>query len=201
MNSDPFRQLARLAGHLPDVPQVRAYQEFIWSLRRALLARAESVEIGHDTRVDARFYYPAGLRMRIGPGVHIKRDVRVGWEHESKSKGELVIGDGAHVLSGVRIDCTASVSIGPGSHLGRLSSVFTHRHAVDRRDVRVLEAPIETAPVVIGDDVMIFSDVVVLPGVTIGHGAVVAIRSVVTRDVESYTTMAGVPAAKVGHRV
>ena len=201
MNTDVFRQIARLAAHLPDVPQLPSYQRLIWRLRRTLLAHANGVVIGHDTRIDARFYYPAGLRVRLGPGVHVKRDVRMGWEHGADARGELKIGEGTQVLSGVRIDCTAPVTIGAGSHLGRDSAVFTHRHAVDRRNVRVLEAPIETAPVVIGDDVMIYSDVVVLPGVHIGDGAVIAVRSVVTRDVESYATMAGVPAAKVGKRV
>jgi acetyltransferase-like isoleucine patch superfamily enzyme len=63
-----------------------------------------------------------------------------------------------------------------------------------------LRSAITTSPVTIGDDVMIYSDVVILPGVTIGDGAVVAVRSVVTGDVEPYTVVAGVPARKIGER-
>ncbi|NBX47330.1 MAG: hypothetical protein EBT22_09120 [Chloroflexi bacterium] len=47
---------------------------------------------------------------------------------------------------------------------------------------------------------MIYNDVVILPGVTIGNGAVVAIRSVVTRDVAPYAIVAGSPARVVGTR-
>ncbi|NCA12921.1 MAG: hypothetical protein EBS89_02110 [Proteobacteria bacterium] len=47
---------------------------------------------------------------------------------------------------------------------------------------------------------MIYNDVVILPGVTIGDGAVVAIRAVVTRDVQSGAVVAGVPARVVGRR-
>ena len=64
----------------------------------------------------------------------------------------------------------------------------------------MLDAPITVAPVAIGDDVMIYNDVVILPGVTIGNGAVVAIRSVVTRDVAPYAIVAGSPARVVGTR-
>ena len=47
---------------------------------------------------------------------------------------------------------------------------------------------------------MIYSDVVILPGVTIGDGAVVGVRSVVTKDVEPYAIVAGVPAVRTGER-
>ena len=140
---------------MPDVPQVRRYQQAIWTLRRLLLARASDLEIGTGVRIDARFYHPRGLAVRLGPEVRIKRDVRAGWEAG---------------------------------------------HAVERRDGPVLEAPIEIGPVEIGDDVMIYSDVVILPGVTIGDGAVVGIRSVVTKDVDPYAMVAGVPAERIGQR-
>ena len=64
----------------------------------------------------------------------------------------------------------------------------------------VLDAPIWTKPVDVGADVIIYSDVVILPDVTIGDGAVVAVRSVVTSDVEPYAMVAGTPARKIGER-
>jgi chloramphenicol O-acetyltransferase type B len=54
--------------------------------------------------------------------------------------------------------------------------------------------------VTIGDDVMLYSEVVVLPGVTIGEGAVVGVRAVVTRDVAPYAVVAGIPARVIGSR-
>ncbi len=54
--------------------------------------------------------------------------------------------------------------------------------------------------VVIGDRVWIAYRAVILPGVTIGEGAVVAAGAVVNRDVEPYAIVAGVPAKKVGER-
>lgn len=49
----------------------------------------------------------------------------------------------------------------------------------------------------IGDDVWIGGHTTVLPGVTIGDGAVVAVGAVVTKDVPPYTVVAGVPARVV----
>lgn len=54
--------------------------------------------------------------------------------------------------------------------------------------------------VVIGDRVWIGYRAVVLPGVTIGEGAVVGAGAVVTRDVEPYAIVAGNPARKIGER-
>ena len=54
--------------------------------------------------------------------------------------------------------------------------------------------------VTIGDHVWIAYRAVSLPGVTIGEGAVVAAGAVVTRDVEPFAIVAGVPARKIGER-
>ena len=55
-------------------------------------------------------------------------------------------------------------------------------------------------PIVIKDDVWVGTRVTILQGVTIGEGAVVAAGSVVTRNVEPYTIVAGVPAKPIGKR-
>ncbi len=52
----------------------------------------------------------------------------------------------------------------------------------------------------IGDDVWIGARVIVMRGITIGQGAVIGAGAVVTRDVEPYAIMAGVPARKIGSR-
>lgn len=56
------------------------------------------------------------------------------------------------------------------------------------------------SPVVVNDYVWIASRATILPGVTIGKGAVVACGSVVTKDVPDYTVVAGIPAKVIGKR-
>lgn len=55
-------------------------------------------------------------------------------------------------------------------------------------------------PIEVGHDVWIGTEAMVLPGITIGHGAVVAARAVVTRDVPPYAVVAGNPARVVRMR-
>ncbi|MNW06569.1 putative acetyltransferase [compost metagenome] len=61
-------------------------------------------------------------------------------------------------------------------------------------DYHQIEGTVSTKPIVIGDEVWIGCKSIILKGVTIGNGAVVAAGSVVTKDVEPYTLVAGIPA-------
>ncbi|QPF90822.1 DapH/DapD/GlmU-related protein [Bradyrhizobium commune] len=65
-----------------------------------------------------------------------------------------------------------------------------HTFFAERRDHQV----------VIGNDVWIGHAVIVLPGVTVGDGAVLAAGAVVTRDVQPYTIVGGVPARQIRER-
>jgi maltose O-acetyltransferase len=56
------------------------------------------------------------------------------------------------------------------------------------------------APVCIGDRVFVGTRAMILPGVTVGEGAVVAAGALVTRDVAPFTMVAGVPAQPIGQR-
>jgi acetyltransferase-like isoleucine patch superfamily enzyme len=56
------------------------------------------------------------------------------------------------------------------------------------------------APIIVEDYVWVSVRVIVLPGVTIGRGAVIAAGALVTKNVEPYVIMGGVPAKKIGER-
>jgi hypothetical protein len=62
------------------------------------------------------------------------------------------------------------------------------------------EPSISRGPIVIGNDVWIGRDALVMSGVTIGHGAVVAARAVVNKNVAPYEIVGGVPARNIGWR-
>ena len=67
-------------------------------------------------------------------------------------------------------------------------------HNFSDSTLRIDEQGVSTTPVVIGDDVWIGANAVVLPGVHIGRHVVVAAGAVVTRDVPDGCVVAGVPA-------
>lgn len=99
---------------------------------------------------------------------------------------ELRLGSGL-VNYGAEIVCGTSIAIGDGCWLGP-------RVVIRDDDEHELAGSIRTAPIVVGDNVWIGGRAVILKGVTIGDGAVVAAGAVVTRNVPPRTIVAGVPA-------
>ena len=100
------------------------------------------------------------------------------------------------------IACGARFLMNSANHaLGSLSNyVFPIFYEEWDHGMQVTEAWDRRGDIVIGNDVWIGYEAVILSGVTIGDGAVVAARSVVTRDVEPYTIVGGVPARPIRRR-
>ena len=73
-------------------------------------------------------------------------------------------------------------------------TVTALNHNFEDSSKRIDEQGVSTKPVVIGDDVWIGTNAVILPGVTIGSHCVVAAGAVVTKDIPDHTLVGGVPA-------
>ncbi len=69
-----------------------------------------------------------------------------------------------------------------------------------RKDLLINEQPNESEPIEVSDDVWIASNTTVLKGVKIGKGAVIGAHSLVNKDVEPYSIVAGSPIKKIGMR-
>ena len=191
--------VARALLALPDLHRVRPWWRGLRAARVQAL-RLTGVVLGDRVTVHEWVHFDRRVMVSLRDRSEVRDRVRVGIAEVGERSGSFTLGAGSVVLSDSQIDCTAPVTVGSGTHVGRRAQVFTHAHNVSQLAVSVLEAPVTSAPVVIGDDVMIYNDVVILPGVKIGDGAVVAIRAVVTRDVPAGAIVAGVPARVVGHR-
>lgn len=111
-----------------------------------------------------------GVRLEVAPGARV------------------TLGKGAFLNRGVRVTSEASVAIGARTVVGFDSVILDS----DQHVRAGLGAP--TAPVVIEEDVWIGCRAIVLKGVTIGRGAVVAAGALVTDDVPPNTLVAGQPA-------
>ncbi len=140
-----------------------------------------------------------GLRMRAYAALGVEFDdrdstvVTLGvemWAGSNVSLGaRTAIGQHSYIdaRGGVRIDSDVSLS--------RETCVLTAAHDLDDPQ---FGAP--TAPVHIEHHAWLGVRATVLPGVRVGEGAVVAAGAVVTRDVEPYTVVAGVPAKQIRTR-
>jgi phosphonate metabolism protein (transferase hexapeptide repeat family) len=136
-------------------------------------------EILGDTAIE---YSDIGDYSYLGPGCMV---------------GDAKIGKYCAIAAQVRIGAPNHPMERPSQHRFTYCPEYydasaTRDHAFfrDRRDARV----------VIGNDVWIGHAAIVLPGVTIGDGAVLAAGAVVTRDVAPYTIVGGVPAHEIRER-
>lgn len=121
-------------------------------------------------------------------------DVYAGSRINVNAGAKLSLGSG-YMNHECVIDCFDSISIG---HHVVISERVVLRDS-DNHTIKDLEAissdeSAGTAPIVVGDHVWIGMNVIVLKGVTIGEGAVVAAGSVVNKDVQPHCLVAGAPA-------
>lgn len=106
--------------------------------------------------------------------------------------GDVLIGD--HTRIGIHNTIIGPVTIGNHVNLAQGITVTALNHNFIDTTLRIDEQGISTNPVVIGDDVWIGANAVILPGVTIGRHVVVAAGAVVTKDVPDNCVVGGVPA-------
>ena len=102
----------------------------------------------------------------------------------------ITIGKDVFLNMGCKFQDQGGIFIGDRSLIGHNVVLVTLNHAMDPAD----RATMIPAPIHIGKRVWIGANATVLPGVTIGDGAIVAAGAVVTKDVPENTVVGGVPA-------
>ena len=100
------------------------------------------------------------------------------------------IGQRVFINSGCKMQDQGGIYIGNDVLIGHNACLLTLNHEMEPEN----RADMHPKPIHIEDKVWLGSNVTVLPGVTIGEGAIVAAGAVVTKDVDSNTIVGGVPA-------
>lgn len=97
------------------------------------------------------------------------------------------------------LDGRANLKIGDHVDIASEVMIYTSEHNINAEHFSAVESII-TEPVTIEDYVFIGPRAILLPGVTIGKGAIVAASAVVTKDIPPFAIVAGVPAKVIGER-
>lgn len=145
--------------------------------------RGKGSKIYHSVRMDT----PPYRKFSLG-----KRSVIESFCCINNAVGDVIIGD--HTRIGLHNTIIGPVTIGSHVNLAQGIVVTALNHNFEDTTRRIDEQGISTQPVVIGDDVWIGANAVILPGVTIGKHVVVAAGAVVTKDVSDNCVVAGIPA-------
>ena len=176
-----------------------------WTAVRSSILRfwleAPGIHLGPGCRV------LGGRHVFFGRGFYVERNL---WLEAVTCWGtqrflpEIAIGDHVYFSDGVHISSIESISIGSGCLFGSKIYVSDHNHGIYRgkQQSRPDEPPAYRllgggGPVVIGENVWIGDNSVILGPATIGKGAIVAANSVVRGVVPANTIVAGAPAKPI----
>ncbi len=158
--------------------------------------------------------------MRVGPGTTLST-MNITWPHQFQVGREcsllsdltvdycqgiwrpgpsIIIGDRCYIGRGVEFNVRLGVRLGNDCLIAAGCRFVDHDHgiAIDAGPINKQDGP--EAAIVLEDDVWLGANVIVLKGVTIGKGAVVAAAAVVTKSIPPMEIWAGIPARRIGSR-
>lgn len=180
-----------------------------------IASKSKNIRIGNSqlgSGFDVRFDLP---REDIALVIGERCILRNAFIFES-DRGRITVGDGVFINSGTMVISRSSVEIGNSVTIAWGCVIYDHdSHSIsylDRiadQEQQLIDLPrgnlvanknwdhVATAPIRICDHAWLGFDVVVLKGVTVGEGAIVGARSVVTHDVPAWTVAAGNPASVI----
>lgn len=133
------------------------------------------------------FYRLGGIKVGKGSALHMGVKFYNPWN--------ISIGSDSVIGEGVVLDGRDKLIIGDCVDIATDVMIYNSEHNIHDPNFKAINAP-----VVIEDYVFIGPRVIILPGVTIKKGAVVGAGAVVTKDVEEYSIVGGVPAKVIGER-
>lgn len=134
------------------------------------------------------------LLKKVGKGVVIRDGVKILFPER------VEIGKYTGLNDSCIIDGTGGVKIGSYVRMAPRVEILTSNHIFTDRNVPIKKQGLELKAVVIEDDVWVGIGALLVPGVHIGHGAVIAGHAVVTKNVPPFAIVAGIPAVTIGQR-
>lgn len=143
------------------------------------LSSRKYITFGKDVAIDSlcRIIADTDGFITFGNNVALNRNVLI----NARGGGRIIVGN--------------DVLIGPNV------VIRSNNHRFESLDIPINSQGVTLGCIIIEDDVWIAANCVILPNVKIGKGAIIGAGSVVTRDVEPYSIMGGIPAKKIGSRI
>ncbi len=157
------------------IKKLAFYYFFCWGKLRSKLYTLLMARTGNNIFIFSPFHCSSPEGIQIGHDVNMSQNCSIGGE--------------------------GGVKIGNFVMIGANTLILSSNHGFAKANIPMVRQKPQAAPITIADDVWIGANVVVLPGVTIGQGAIVGAGSIVTKDIPSYAMVAGNPAKLIRKRL
>ncbi|RZK26809.1 MAG: acyltransferase [Flavobacterium sp.] len=140
--------------------------------------------------------------VHIGDNVSIHRNTIIECTGVIKELGEgIIIGNNVGFAPNCFIQVRGSVKIGSNVMFGPGASIFSENHGFGDTDIPMIMQPTKRFGVTIEDDVWIGTKAVILDGVTVGKGSIIAAGAIVNKDIAPFSIVAGIPGKVIGSRL
>jgi acetyltransferase-like isoleucine patch superfamily enzyme len=136
----------------------------------------------------------SGIEVEKGAGVHLRNFL---WSYGPRRTRQVGahIGRNTRIYHGCLLDLRSGLWIGDNVSISPEVMILAGTHAINSPDFNEIAGPVR-----IEDHVWLGARAIILPGVTVGRGAVVAAGAIVSKNVGPLEIVAGVPAKRVGMR-
>jgi len=168
------------------------------------------------SKISRAYFVTLGLNIKSGgklgkiicewPGnVYIGNDCDINdgtifWvKNPFNKENSITLGDRVFIGNDCNFNCNSHITIGNDCLIAAHVKFADINHEISLAN-KINVQPINVQPIIVGDDVWIGLASIVLKGVTIGNGAVIAAGSVVNKSVPAYEIWGGIPAKKIGER-
>jgi len=182
----PIVLLFKLAGPLRTV-----WHRIYFTARLA----ADVSDMDFSVQCDGRVHVSGTANIKLEKRCRLGMDV----ELRTVDAGRIQIGEDTRLNRGCTLTSYAQIRIDDFTIIGEFVSIRDANHGLKRGEPMRYQ-PHTCEPILIGRDVWVGRGSCILPGVTIGEGAVIGANSVVTRDVPDFAIAAGVPAKVIKMR-
>jgi acetyltransferase-like isoleucine patch superfamily enzyme len=167
---------------------------------RYLYYRGRFKSCGKNIHIPQGCYIRDCKNISFGNNIWICPNAQI---YASGGKGEMIeFGNNIGLNSNVMInaDLGGYIKLGNYVMVGPNVVMRACNHTFNDFDLPIMKQPSKAGKIIIEDDVWIGANAVLLPDIRIGKGAVVAAGAVVTKDVEPYSIVGGVPAKMISKR-
>ena len=151
------------------------FEKYAWYVHDHIAPKAE-MKKGANIRIHPTASLRCGRNIRIGENSHINQYCCIWASKNSK----IILGD--------------NLLMGPGV------KIFSSNHGTSKDKIMNQQGWVEK-DIIIGNDVWIGANAVILPGIKINDGVIIAAGAVVTKDIPPYSIVAGVPAKPIKERI